>query len=526
MQAKLKQNVPIPTLIFLLVLTLLGAEAIWTLTRATPAGIGLTNDSIAYIAGARGILSGQGYSDIWLATRLEPITHYPPMFSLVLAGVGLTGLDPLRGARLVNVLLFGLNTILMGLTGWKMTRSRVAGLVLAGLFSFNNALLYVHAFALSEPLFLCFSLLSFLAFTFYIERSSARCLAASGVAVGLAYLTRYSGLALVATILVALVFLESGWRKRIKAGLIFMASAVPWMAAWMLRNRLLAGTATNRNLDWHPVILDRLDLAVYNFSQFLLPVETWRRGLMKTNAIGWIMILLGLGIFVWLLVVAWRSYFKPQTISRPEPLAFLNGLYIFGYLAAIAFSLSLFDASTKFHQRILLPVYISLLALSVAAGTWLWRRQGRLLQVSVIIISLFFLGTSAVGRYNTVAGLSEGGQGYASWKWRDSQVMATLQMLPVDKIIYTNSPPAVYAVLGRPSRTIPTPTDPVDQQPRSSYQRNLAQMRGDILAGRAVLALFNISDIEDAASMGDIRALTAELNVIEKTGDAVLYGQP
>jgi hypothetical protein len=96
----------------------------------------------------------------------------------------------------------------------------------------------------------------------------------------------------------------------------------------------------------------------------------------------------------------------------------------------------------------------------------------------------------------------------------------------VDKIIYTNSPPAVYAVLGRPSRTIPTPTDPVDQQPRSSYQRNLAQMRGDILAGRAVLALFNTSDIEDADSMGDIRALTAELNVIEKTGDAVLYGQP
>ncbi|HRQ33573.1 MAG TPA: hypothetical protein PLM89_10785, partial [Anaerolineales bacterium] len=48
--------------------------------RATPEGLGLSDDSIAYIAGARSLLAGDGYREAWLATN-GYVTHFPPGFS-------------------------------------------------------------------------------------------------------------------------------------------------------------------------------------------------------------------------------------------------------------------------------------------------------------------------------------------------------------------------------------------------------------------------------------------------------------
>ena len=110
-------------LTFYIPLTILVLGAMATLYICTPAGVGLANDSVAYIAGARSILQGMGYSDIWLDSSLEAITHYPPLLSLTLAAIGTLGIDPLRGARILNILLFGANTGLMGILGSRLALS-------------------------------------------------------------------------------------------------------------------------------------------------------------------------------------------------------------------------------------------------------------------------------------------------------------------------------------------------------------------------------------------------------------------
>ena len=133
---------------FLLALGLIAVGAIGVLLYSTPQGLGLSDDSIAYIAGARSLLSGQGYREAWLASN-GPVTHFPPGFSSVLALIGLSGLDPLRGARFLNSILFGANAFLIGVIGWRMTGSRIAGVVLALLFGVNASLLNVHAVAMS-----------------------------------------------------------------------------------------------------------------------------------------------------------------------------------------------------------------------------------------------------------------------------------------------------------------------------------------------------------------------------------------
>ena len=187
-----------PRFVSFLALTVIALIGMVLIIRATPNGLGLSDDSIAYIAGARSMAAGDGYREAWLASN-QPVTHFPPAFSSVLALFGRFGMDPLRAARWVNALLFGANAALLGILGWRMTPSLTAGVVLAALFVASGEMFSVHAVAMSEPLFIFLSLLAFWMFDLYFERDHHWLwMIACGIFVGLAYLTRYAALALVA----------------------------------------------------------------------------------------------------------------------------------------------------------------------------------------------------------------------------------------------------------------------------------------------------------------------------------------
>src|ERR1700690_405219 len=270
-----------PRFISALILGLLTILGVLLVLRSTPEGLGLSDDSIAYIAGAHSLLAGHGYREAWLVSN-NPITHFPPGFSSALAFIGLFGLDPLRGARFLNTLLFGLSTGLIGVLGWRMTKSLVAGLVLAALFVLNGSLLPVYTTAMSEPLFIFLSLLAFWMFDLYFERDHHWLwIVSCGIFAGIAYLTRYAGLALIATFLVALFILYDTWRKRFISAGIFLASVLPFAVGWSIRNILIAGNATNRELIWHPITASNFDTTLYTISQFLVPVDVWQKQLYK-----------------------------------------------------------------------------------------------------------------------------------------------------------------------------------------------------------------------------------------------------
>lgn len=504
----------------ILTLGLLAVLGAFLLFQATPEGLGLSDDSIAYIAGARSLLAGDGYRAAWLESN-RPVTHFPPAFSGTLALLGLMGLDPINGARLVNTLLFGVNAALLGLLGWKMTKSSVAGIVATALFIVNDSLLRVHAVAMSEPLFLFFSLLAFLCFVFHFETNRSSWLLATGLLTSLAYLTRYSGLALVATFVLALVLINDTWKKRITSSIIFLAGFVPLVLAWSIRNRIVAGNATNRTTVWHPVTGETLEQGLRTFSEFLVPVEEWRSAWFKTPEIFVaIIVVILLAVLSWIMVNGLRRFFRPST-PMPEVIGFTNGLYIFGYLASVLFSISLFDASTPLKVRILAPVYLPLLLLLVHAGVWVWNRRQRAGQVIVIGLGILIFSVSAIGQARTVTELSKGATGFASFKWYDSKVMDYLKTLD-GLAIYTNEPGAVYLYTGRGCRVLPERVDPVTGLAWDNFDEGVAAVQNDVLSGRAVLVVFDGS-IEDAA---DLALLTDGLYLIMKSGGDVVYYAP
>ena len=236
--------------VFFLTIGLLAVGGIWLLAYSTPFGLGLNDDSIAYIAGARSIMEGQGYREAWLASN-GPVTHFPPGFPAILALIGfVTALDPVRGARALNGLLFGLNIALTGWVGWRMTGSRIVSILASALILLNSSLLYIHSRAMSEPLYIFLMLLSFLLLDIYFERSHNYWLVALGIVLGWAYLARYAALSLLATMIAALLILHQSWRKRLKSVLILILSAGPWILGWSIRNRIVGGNLTNRVLGW------------------------------------------------------------------------------------------------------------------------------------------------------------------------------------------------------------------------------------------------------------------------------------
>jgi 4-amino-4-deoxy-L-arabinose transferase-like glycosyltransferase len=494
---------------------LLAACGVWLVLHATPEGLGLSDDSIGYVAGARSILAGQGYREAWLASN-GPVTHFPPGYPGVLAFLGLFGLDPLRGARFLSSLLFGFNIVLMGILGWRMTRKLGAGVALAALYLVSSALLQVHADALSEPLFMFLALVSFWMFDLYFERDShSLWLVACGFVVGAAYLTRYAALALVLTFVGALIVLHGTWRKRLIGSGIFVASALPWVVGWAIHNALVAGTATNRVLVWHPIGMSDLDMAVRTFAEFLMPVESWRQALFQLPGL---FAVLGILVVVAVLARVTAAVIARQgrpTTSAGEVVTFTNALYVLCYLLAILAAMFLFDASTKFRLRILAPVYPSLLILLGSAGMWLWSQRRAL----ALALAVAVFGVSVVGQIQTEAVLSRGGQGYASFRWYDSKAIAHLKSLPESTMIFTNEPGAVYLYTGRGAYVLPDHVDPVTAEARPGFDRGVSELQSEVNAGSAVLALFSSGD----TSADDWAILSRGLYLAFKGDGAEIY---
>jgi hypothetical protein len=487
--------------LFLIALGLITMGAAGLLLYATPEGLGLSDDSIGYIAGARSILNGQGYREAWLASN-GPVTHFPPGFSSLLALIGLSGLDPLRGARSLNAMLFGANAFLLGVIGWRMTKSQVAGAVLALLFVVNASLFNTHAVAMSEPLYIFFSLAAFLAFSEYFNTEKNIWLIVTAILAAFAYLTRYAGLALLATFLLTLILLQDTLRKRLASTGVFLTSAIPFLIGWGIRNKIVADNATNRTLVYHPLTAENIETGIYNISEFLIPVEDWRRVLIKIPNFFFILIaFITVTLLVWVVYKGLKKFLRPAT-KQPEILSFTSGLYIFGYLASIFSSMMLFDASTKFKLRILSPVYVALLVLLVLLGHWAWQKRSTLLRGLVTIFAIVILVLSAYDTSNFVNKLHKGGQGYASFKWYDSEAMDFLSQLPEDTLIYTNQPGPVYLYTDRPSYVLPDLVDAVTGLPREGYDKGVQALQQDVMEGNAVLALFKFgSEEEDAQTV-------------------------
>jgi 4-amino-4-deoxy-L-arabinose transferase-like glycosyltransferase len=500
-------------------ISLMGIFALWLMTGGQP---GLVNDSAAYIGGAESLLSGHGYSFPYQVGEWTPITHYPPLFSLVIAAATwLTGLSAVQAAYVLNLLLFGLNITLTGLLAWRLTHQNAWTLAASVIAACAPGLLWTHAFALSEPLFLSLELSFLLTMCSYTRRFSRRLLVIAAVLACLAFLTRYAGAAFyLSGGLIILFFSRSQpWRQRLSHLGLFFAVSIPGALLLVLRNRIAGGTLANRQLLWHPPAVDKLLEGTHNLWGFFLPSlpPGWNEPAIT------VMLLAVLFVLLWVFVWQTRRPFAdcPCPSFQSTALVAIHGSI---YLVVVILTMVFFDASTVFETRILAPFGLCFLIGGVGLLAELRLCLSERLQVVPLLGGAALMCLLLVSGADLVRTSRWDGLGFSAAYWRNSDTFQALEALP-EVNIYSTRPMGIYLLSGRPATFIPDDYNPVTGQAVPDHTDRIGKFRREVLQGQAVVVIFEYPSMTvNPYEVDWARRVTAGLPLLVMLPDGAILG--
>lgn len=512
----------------LVALALVGFLSVMLATRW---GVGASPDSVVYILGARHLAAGQGFSVYSERGDLQPITHHAPFYSVILAGLSDLGFEPLQGARWLNALLFAGNILLVGFMLLELLPGQSAGrrwapVIGAGLILFPAFLVEIHSMAWSESLFIFLSLAGFWTLSRAIDHRCYLYLVLSAIWIALALLTRYIGVTLVATGVLSLcLFSKRRFRWRVVESLVFGVIAVAPLGLWLLRNSLSAGTATSRELLFHPVNRQQLGVALTTIgSWFLIPDHA--SGLLKALPV------LVLSLVMAVCMIAWYGRLRRETgqaglstLARLPLLIRIILIFIPLYMLFLLTSMTFLDANTPLDTRILSPVYVTgvILVVYFLAEGLESLGKATLLRYAVIAISLAFLAGLAVVSIAFIRNAYADGIGFTSRWWRQSPTLALLAGYPAQQIIYTNSPEVFDLFTDRVARSMPKKYESANQRPNESYETELMTLKEQVQKEGAIIVFFVHVMRNTLPSAEEIRDQLG-LQILEQTADGVIYG--
>ncbi len=491
------------------------------LALATRHGVGLGSDSAVYLAAASNWLRGLGLSWVQGGGEATLVTHYPPLYSLLLAGLQMLRVPQLDAARVVNLVFFAVSGIAAGPLAARLTGSRILGLAGLMLFLFCGEVIRVHSWAMSEALYIGFASIGAVLVSLYLRSRRAWSLLAAAVALALATMTRYIGLSLPLAAALAIASDDLGVRSRsLRNAGLFIALSVAPAVLWLGWSAMWAGSPGGRVLGWSLAILPELVRQVTStVLNWFLPLRLVQLldTLPPAGAILAAAAALTCLLALWL-VRRGRLVREDYPISHGEVLLPILWalLHMGGLLAAALFTFP----ETHINERTLSPAYAFLVvALLVLAGS-LWCSRSWLLRAMVVAAVFLLIRNKAVYAYWVVHGLQQDGQRYASTAWRNSSTIAALKDLD-PPLIYTDDIAAVYLLAERYSYNIPRRLDAISGEYLPTYPSDLATMHERLSQQGGVLVLFDPVHIpEDMAPLED---LTAGLCLSQALADGVIY---
>ena len=501
------------------------------MAREITYGTGLAWDSIQYIAGARNLLAGEGYSDM----SGSPITWWPPLYSLLLATASLGAWDPLDVAGPVNAAVFGLTIFVVGqyLRQRLMSRFLVVWTCLAVTLSIPLAGL--AAWPMSGPLFILLTTLALVRIDQFLTDGETSSLVWAAVFSALAWLTRNMGVVL--PVLVGLLLLlQPGTpliRRARRIAVFSLIAALP-IALWVVQSHLLTGDTfgTYAIVDHHSVDYDlsvMLQEALGHLYQSWLYIDQdmalWPsfEFLPAASALLLVVVLL-------LASVGWIF----ARISHERHITLLTGAhYVFGGFAVVYFVLFITAVMLEYtwsgvQARFLAPLYIPLLVAAVVALDRLLvpvqdrRREGMagggegsspvaasgvrgrveiqrpLAAVLKVVLSLWALG-QVVPNVDQIIRANSGDLyiGYSGPRWASSETLRWIRENPIDALVHSTDPLAVYLHNGRPGSYRELPISCPDVHHDDLYclsgtrQEQLRRWLADVPDGTHVVWFYN-----------------------------------
>jgi len=480
-------------LLFLLGLMLLAVAAGSLLLWSTAEhGIGVRSDSVEYIWAAETLASGAGLGRLSGEGDFKPLIQFPPLYSTVLAVFEWVGVRAWEGARWLAAFFFAANIVLVGLAVFRLTSSRVLALAAAGFALAAPAVFEVNLWAMTEAPYVTFVLLGFLVLDDFFRLGQTRLLVFAGISLGLALLTRYVGASAVgAAGLVLLLRPGKPWLAKVKEGALLAAVAGLPIGLWMVRNLLIAGSATNKILNYHPISAEKWEIFRDTLAAWVSPTENFfLTGKRKLVAL--------LGIVVGALLVHRSSWVASPAKRGSTLLGWLFLVYVPAYVFIVFFSVLYAGAAIPLDDRMMYPVYTILIVAAFSSMFFLWMR-GRALAPALGTAALILFGlaiyTLAESHAADTLALAvesrERGKGYALADLARRQVVLRLVEYPDDYLIYTDNVHQLYYFSGRLAYLFPIAFDTATQQQTGEgYALSLAAIQDRLAEGQKIIFVF------------------------------------
>lgn len=437
------------------------AAAVVVMT-ATSLGIGVSPDSVAYLSAAEAIASGRGVLTV-VGDAWRPLTHYPPLFPLVVAIGSLVDMDSTAWIRVLHAVLLIILIVAASLIVHRASGGSVLAAILGGsVLLASDDVVSTFCMAWSEPLFLVLLLAFIGALGDLLVRGSMPMLVIASLLAAAATLTRYAGVSLVATgALAILAFGGAPFLRRLRDATLFSLLAAGPIALWVGRNVFSAGTATSRPLVFHPLPLHVYAggaETVWTFLTHGWPVlDRVPRNLQAFAG----------ALFVLSFVVA--GLIARRTGNR---LLQVMALFVGVHFVTLAAAGAVQDYIVL-DERHLLPLFV-VGALVVVTLLVRWTAGRPLARVAIVCVILLHVGAGARAVFSFIGESRVAGLGYNSTSWKNSPLIARLRSLPAGIAVRSNADDAIYFLTGRMAAPLPMKFDPPSTLTNPRYSQELA----------------------------------------------------
>jgi Dolichyl-phosphate-mannose-protein mannosyltransferase len=452
----------------LIFFALLAMALLWTALETY--GIGISPDSVGYLATARNIADGSGA----ITYDASPLINQPPLYPLAIAAIKrLLGGPPERSAVVLSMALLGLNMILAGLILRKYVDNGFTALLFTALVFYP--LFAVSRYAWSEPLFVCLNLSAFLCLDRYFAEPRVPRLLHVALLVGLSTLTRYIGVTLAASVAISLLGFHCFRRDRMSSVLgrsaLFFSLAIGPLGLWGLRNWALSGTFFGPRASSATTIAGNIGLVF----------ETYRAWYMSHGAQEWIASAVALALAAACALALMRNLNAARAAQWSGWLPFaIYWLVYVAFLVVNATRIAFDPIDARLLSPVVVPMFVVFLALTRSAHDL--AKPGRVLRraIAVLIVALGVVLLMNILRKTAgdIASHRREGRGYNALTWRTKPLIHALRRdsLPTDCVFYSNDPWGGSYYLDSPVRVTPQKT----------YYRSPDRRAGDLAALRGV----------------------------------------